>query len=276
MKKELDRSRKRSGMEKNMKLEVQGVDVALSGREIIKSATLKVRSGELVGLIGPNGSGKTTLLKSIYRYLSPSGGVVLLDGTDIRSLSHKERARQMGVVSQFTQLSFDFTVEEMVLMGRAPHKGALSRDTAQDYAILEDALSRVDMLDYRKRSFLTLSGGEKQRILLARALAQQAEILILDEPTNHLDMKYQIQIMDVVQSLGIGVLAALHDLNLTLLYCTYVYVLKGGRIIAHGRPEEVITSDLIRHVYEVEGTVIRHPVTGKLQVLFSPGQAKRL
>ena len=168
-------------------------------------------------------------------------------------------------------MSFDFSVEEMVLMGRAPHKTALSRDTEEDYRIAEEALRRVDMLDFRDRSFLTLSGGEKQRILLARALAQQVEILVLDEPTNHLDIKYQIQIMDVVKSLGVGVLAALHDLNLTLMYCYYVYVLKNGSVVAEGPTEDVITEALIRRVYEVDCSVQRHPKTGKLHVVFFPG-----
>ena len=251
-----------------MELETRQVSVTLSRKEIVKQVSLQVKDGSFVGLLGPNGSGKTTLLKSIYRVLKPSHGAVLIDGRDINALSYRETAKRMGVVSQFNNLSFDFTVEEMVLMGRAPRKRAFDRDTEEDYLIAEDALRRVEMLDFRDRSFLTLSGGEKQRIILARALAQQVEMLILDEPTNHLDIKYQIQIMDVVKSLGIGVLAALHDLNLTLMYCNYVYVLKDGRIVAHGPTESVITEDLIRNVYEVECSVARHPVTGKLNVTF--------
>ena len=251
-----------------MELETKEVSVTLSRKEIVKQASLQVRDNAFVGLLGPNGSGKTTLLKSIYRVLKPSSGVVYIDGADIRTLSHRETAKRMGVVSQFNNLSFDFTVEEMVLMGRAPHKRAFDRDTEEDYRIAEDALRRVDMLDFRDRSFITLSGGEKQRIILARALAQQVEMLILDEPTNHLDIKYRIQIMDVVKSMGVGVLAALHDLNLTLMYCSYVYVLKDGRIVAHGNTEEVITEQLIRDVYEVDCSVSRHPVSGKLNVTF--------
>ena len=231
-----------------MDLETRQVSVTLSKKEIVKQASLRVREKEFVGLLGPNGSGKTTLLKSIYRVLKPSHGVILINGGNIDELSHRETAKRMGVVSQFNNLSFDFTVEEMVLMGRAPHKNAFDRDTEEDYRIAEDALRRVEMLDFRDRSFLTLSGGEKQRIILARALAQQVEMLILDEPTNHLDIKYQIQIMDVVKSLGVGVLAALHDLNLTLMYCNYVYVLKEGRIVAYGPTEDVITEQLIRDV----------------------------
>ena len=251
-----------------MHIETRDLSITLSHKEIVKQASLKVREKEFVGLLGPNGSGKTTLLKSIYRVLKPSIGVILIDGEDIKTMSYRETAKRMGVVSQFNNLSFDFTVEEMVLMGRAPHKKAFDRDTEEDYRIAEDALRRVDMLDFRDRSFLTLSGGERQRIILARALAQQVEMLILDEPTNHLDIKYQIQIMDVVKSLGVGVLAALHDLNLTLMYCTYVYVLKGGRIVAEGPTEQVITEKLINDVYEVECSVSRHPKSGKLNVTF--------
>lgn len=251
-----------------MKLETKDLSVTLGKKEIVHQVSLQVQSGEFVGLIGPNGSGKTTLLKSIYRVLKPAGGIAYLDGKDIRSMSHRQSAQTMGVVSQFTNLSFDFTVEDIVLMGRAPHKGTFSRDNAQDYAIVEECLRRVDMLDFRTRSFLTLSGGEKQRILLARALAQQVKLLVLDEPTNHLDIKYQIQIMDVVKSADVGVLAALHDLNLTLMYCTYLYVLKNGQVVAQGKPEEVITEDLIRRVYEVDCQVLRHPSTGQLYVVF--------
>ena len=251
-----------------MNLNAKDVSVTLSGREIVKQVSLEVKGRQFVGLLGPNGSGKTTLLKSVYRGLKPSAGLVTLDDVDIQKLAYRDTARRMGVISQFTVMSFDFTVEEVVLMGRAPHKTAFSKDTEEDYRIAEDALRRVDMLDFRDRSYNTLSGGEKQRILLARTLAQQVELLILDEPTNHLDIKYQIQIMDVVKSLGVGVLAALHDLNLTLLYCDDVYVLKDGRIVAHGKTEDVVTEKLIRDVYEVDCAVQRHPKNGRLYVTF--------
>lgn len=251
-----------------MKIETKDVVVTLSKKEIVKKVSLQVKNNEFVGLLGPNGSGKTTLLKSIYRVLKPSAGYIYMDDTDISQISIKETAKRMGVVSQFNNLAFDFTVEEMVLMGRAPHKKAFSQDTEEDYRIARQALEKVNMTDFKDRSFMTLSGGEKQRIILARALAQEVDMLVLDEPTNHLDIKYQIQIMDVVKSLGVGVLAALHDLNLTLMYCNYVYVLKDGKIIAHGPTEKVITEKLIRDVYEVDCSVERHPKSGKLHVTF--------
>ena len=251
-----------------MNLSAEEVSVRLSNRDIVREVSLHVAERRFVGLLGPNGSGKTTLLKIVYRVLKPSAGLITLDDVDIRKLSYRETARRMGVISQFNVMNFDFNVEEVVLMGRAPHKAAFSRDTEEDYRIAEEALKRVDMLDFRDRSYNTLSGGEKQRVLLARTLAQQVELLILDEPTNHLDIKYQIQIMDVVKSLGVSVLAALHDLNLTLLYCDYVYVLKNGRIVAHGETEDVITEQLIRDVYEVDCAVQRQPRSGKLYVTY--------
>ncbi|MBR0416624.1 MAG: ABC transporter ATP-binding protein [Firmicutes bacterium] len=251
-----------------MKLETKDVVVNLSKKDIVKKVSVQVKDKQFVGLIGPNGSGKTTLLKSIYRVLKPAAGEILIDDIDIKGVSVKETAKRMGVVSQFNNIAFDFTVEEMVLMGRSPHKKAFSQDTEEDYRIAHEALAKVDMLDFKERNYTTLSGGEKQRILLARTLAQQVEMLVLDEPTNHLDIKYQIQIMDIVKSLGIGVLAALHDLNLTLMYCDYVYVLKDGKIVANGPTEEVITRDLIKSVYEVDCSVERNERTGKLYVTF--------
>ena len=163
-----------------MRLNARDVSVTLANRELVKQVSLEVRDKRFVGLLGPNGSGKTTLLKSIYRVLKPSAGLVTLDDANIQKLSYRDTARRMGVISQFNEMNFDFTAEEIVLMGRAPHKSAFSRDTEEDYRIAEDALRRVDMLDFRDRNFNTLSGGEKQRILLARTLAQQVELLILD------------------------------------------------------------------------------------------------
>ena len=146
-----------------MKLSADSVTVTISRKDIVKQVSVQVADGQFVGLLGPNGSGKTTLLKSIYRVLKPSAGIVTLDGTDIREMSYRESSKRMGVVSQFTNMSFDFTVEEIVLMGRAPHKKAFSQDTEEDYLIAEEALRKVDMLDFRDRMFMTLSGGEKQR-----------------------------------------------------------------------------------------------------------------
>ncbi|QRG69541.1 ABC transporter ATP-binding protein [Brevibacillus choshinensis] len=251
-----------------MKLAAKDISISLGNEQIIHDICLEVKAGEFVGLIGPNGSGKSTLLKSIYRVLKPVAGRIFLDGDDLYQLAPRESARRMAVVRQESSVEFDFTVLEMVLMGRSPHKGMFQMDTPEDMHIGKEALARVGMTDYSERSFFSLSGGEKKRVLIARALAQQAELLVLDEPTNHLDVRYQLQVMDLVKQLGIPVLSALHDLNLAAMYCDRLYVLKAGRIVASGCPDEILTADLIREVYEVETDVSIHPVTGKKHIYF--------
>ncbi|MCI8329372.1 MAG: ABC transporter ATP-binding protein [Oscillibacter sp.] len=178
-----------------MKIEPKALEALLNRNHILKGVDMDIGERELAGIIGPNGSGKSTLLK-----LKPSGGAVYLDGRSLDSYAYKESARRMSVVAQHNYYHFEFTVQNMVLMGRAPHKRALDRDNAKDYRIVAEVLEMVGMSAFVRRSFSTLSGGE-QRVILARALAQQAPCLILDEPTNHLDIKYRIQLMDLVRGL---------------------------------------------------------------------------
>jgi iron complex transport system ATP-binding protein len=253
-----------------MKLDVDRIAVELSGRRIVDEVSLMVAPGEVVGLIGPNGSGKSTLLRAIYRMLRPASGVVYLNGDDVWQLSARESARRTGVVVQETPSDFEFTVSEVVQMGRTPHKGMLSADTADDARIVEAALLRVTMGDFAERQFSTLSGGEKQRVLVARALAQQPQFLVLDEPTNHLDIHYQLEILELVRGLGITTLVTLHDLNLAAAYCQRLYLLRKGQIAAAGPPEQVLTPELLRDVFLVDVVVGRHPATGALQLSFLP------
>jgi iron complex transport system ATP-binding protein len=161
-------------------------------------------------------------------------------------------------------------VGEVVAMGRTPHKGMLAADTAADAEIVAAALRRVHMRAFAERQFNTLSGGEKQRVLVARALAQQPRFLVLDEPTNHLDIHYQLEILELVKSLGITTLITLHDLNLAAAYCQRLYMLQAGRLVASGAPEEVLTPERLREVFLVDTVVGRHPVTGALQLAFVP------
>lgn len=251
-----------------MELRTEKVWISIGNKDIVKEVSLKVETGKIVGLFGPNGSGKSTLLKGIYRTLKLNKGEVYVDGKNLKSYSSRQIAKMLGVVTQFTTLNFDFSVEEMVLMGRSPHKGAFERDKEEDFKIVRECLKTVDMEDFADRKFLTLSGGEKQRILLARALAQETELLILDEPTNHLDIKYQLQTMNIIKNLKKGVLLALHDLRLAFLYCDEVYIMKDGEVVANGAPKEVITEELIRKVYEVESRVYENPITGEMDVVF--------
>ena len=243
-------------------LDARGISVALGGRPIIQNIDIQVGQESFVGIVGPNGSGKPTLLKRIYRVLAAQGGSVLLNGQNLDQMSTRSVAGVMAVVGQFNEMNFDFTVREIVAMGRTPHKGLLERLSPDDHQCIDEALDLVGLGAYASRSYQTLSGGEKQRVVLARAIAQKPQLIILDEPTNHLDLKYQIQILSVVKRLGIGVLAAMHDLTLAAQYCDCIYVMKGGGLVAHGRPEEVLTAELIRSVYEIDCTVYKNPVTG--------------
>ena len=252
-----------------MKLEAKDIEAVLGGTPILRGVSLEVDHNDFVGIIGPNGSGKSTLLKCIYRVLKPQAGIVRLDGTDIRELSYKKSAQTIAVLAQHNYYNFEFSVQDVVLMGRSPHKRTMERDNAQDYAIVAQALETVGMADMAKRSFSTLSGGEQQRVILARALAQQTPCLILDEPTNHLDIKYQLQLLDIVKGLNRTVISAIHDLNIAAMYCTWLVVMKDGQVITQGTPRQVLTPELIREVYEVEATVSTD-AQGILRILYYP------
>ncbi len=245
-----------------MSLHLDDLSVDIAGRRIVSGIGLTVGDGEFAGLVGPNGSGKSTILKTIYRVHRPATGRVLLDGTDLLGLGHKEAARRLAVVTQESASEFDFTVREMVMIGRTPHKRSFERDTSTDHAVVDHAMERVGCQRLASRRFNTLSGGEKQLILIARALAQQADHLILDEPTNHLDIHNQVEILEVVTGLGVTVLAALHDLSLAALFCSAIHVLRAGRIVAAGSPADVLTPETILHAYGADVLVIEHPDTG--------------
>ena len=253
-----------------MEIRASDVRAVLGGSQILRGVDLRAERGELVGVIGPNGSGKSTLLKCIYRVLKPTGGAVYLDGKDLEDYSFKQSARRVAVVAQHNYYNFDFTVQDVVLMGRAPHKRALDRDNARDYQMVAQALETVGMSDFAGRSFSTLSGGEQQRVILARALAQDTPCLILDEPTNHLDIQYQLGMMDLVRGLGKTVVAALHDLNIAAAYCDWLYALQDGRLVGSGPPRDLLTPDFIRRVYQVDACVTE--LEGQLVVLYRPGR----
>ena len=239
-----------------MNIKAENINITLEKNNILKDINIEVDNKEVVGIIGPNGSGKSTLLKCIYRVLKPNDGAILLDNVDIKDMSVKESSKRLAVLSQHNNYNFDFTVKDIVLMGRSPHKKFMERDNKEDYDIVNEALKKVDMFELKDRSFQSLSGGEQQRVILARALAQQPQCLILDEPTNHLDIKYQLQLMRIVKGLGIEVIAAIHDLNIAAMYCDKIYVLKDGEIIKNGKPKDVLTQELIKDVYEVDAEVI--------------------
>ena len=251
-----------------MRVQVDHVCWSVDNREILHRVDLSIDPGSFIGLVGPNGSGKSTLLRCIYRLLKPDAGEINLDGENVWSISAREAARRTAVVLQEYPTEFEFTVEEIVCMGRNPHKNMFDRETREDLQIIEQALDQVDMVPFANRRFRTLSGGEKQRVMIARTLAQQAQFLVLDEPTNHLDIRYQLETMDLVKSLGITTLAALHDLNIATSYCDGIYIMQDGSIVAAGPPEEVLQPDLIHQVFGVGATVDTHPQTGKPRINF--------
>ena len=251
-----------------MNIQTDAIQVSFGSKTILHDISLAIQDKEFVGIIGPNGSGKSTFLKCLYRVLQPSGGKIYFDGAELSSLSHRDTALKMAVVAQHSTVNFDFSVLEMVLMGRSPYKGLLDRDQLDDYEIARHALSEVGLSDFESRNFNTLSGGEQQRVILARALAQRTECLVLDEPTNHLDIKYQLELMTIVKRLDATVVSAIHDLNLAAIYCDRIIALKEGHIVCSGTPQEVLTAETIRHIYRVSAMVQTLP-DGRLNIIYN-------
>ncbi|GAA2274693.1 ABC transporter ATP-binding protein [Glycomyces scopariae] len=249
-----------------MDLRLQDLNVALDGVRIVRDLTLDVPSGSVLGLLGPNGSGKTTALRAVYRALPPESGAVLAGGDDLWALTRREAARTVAALTQQHRTYLDFTVTEIVAMGRHPHRGG-GRLSADERAICRDAMARTDVTHLADRGALTLSGGEMQRVLLARALVQRPKILVLDEPTNHLDLRHQLDLLALIAAADITVLVVLHDLNLAAAVCDRIAVLQDGALAALGTPHEVLTTGLLRDVFDVGAQVVPHPRTGRPQVL---------
>jgi iron complex transport system ATP-binding protein len=245
--------------------------VRVGGRLLIDGLNLDVGTGRFVGILGPNGSGKSSLLKAIYRVLRPEQGVISLGGIPTQSMSAKEFARTLAVVAQEPPVEVELTVADMVLLGRLPHQGVLGGTSTADREAAAHALSTVGAVELADRAWPTLSGGEKQRVLLARALAQDAGILILDEPTNHLDVRHQFGLLRLIRGLGVTTLAALHDFNLAAEFCDEVVVLQAGTIVTAGRPADVLIDEVLYPVFGVHVEQVLHPRTGALRLLLSAG-----
>lgn len=238
-----------------MELKSFNVEFSIDSKSILNKVTLKVPKNSFVGLIGPNGSGKTTFLRCVYRVINPSNGEILLNSDNIDKLTHKEMAKKMAVLRQESSTEFDYTVEEIVAMGRFAHHKLLDPQTKEDKEIVTNCLIRVGM-DSRKKSFLSeLSGGEKQRVLIARALAQETQFMVLDEPTNHLDIHYKLQILSLIKSLGITVISAIHDIELACKYCDHIHVINKGEVVASGTPKEVVTAEMLKDVFKVYANI---------------------
>jgi iron complex transport system ATP-binding protein len=266
-----------------VQLTVNGVECRYGSVKILEDVNLALKEGDFVGILGPNGSGKTTLLKSISRTLKPHTGVILLDKADIYQLKNTELAKKLAVVPQETSIGFSFTALDVVLMGRNPHLARFQMETEKDKDIAKKAMMRTNVWHLAERPLNELSGGEKQRVIIARALAQEPKVLLLDEPLTHLDMVNQLEIMDLVKELcakeGLIVLAVIHDLNLAARYCNSGLLLKDRKVFAVGSLDEVLTSENIKSVFKVDAIVKKSLVTNSLYVIplspQKPAESKR-
>jgi iron complex transport system ATP-binding protein len=253
---------------------LQAADVSFvygPGLAGLHGVSLEIPPGDLVGILGPNGSGKTTLLRLLGGMLTPASGRVMIDGRDLARIPRREVAKRIAVVPQETRLSFEYSVLEVVLMGRYPHLGAFELESQQDLAIAREALAATGTLALEDRLFPTLSGGEKQRVIIASALAQSAGLMLLDEPTTALDPGYQIEIATLLRRLsaerGVTMAVATHDLNLAAGLCRRLILLRKGRVLAAGPTDQVLTRESVRALYDVEADVHFHAGAGHLTVV---------
>lgn len=242
-----------------------------AGDRVLRDVSFRVERAAIVGILGPNGSGKTTLLRLLGGALAPDAGRVLLDGADISRLGRRALAQRVATVPQETHSAFDFSVLEIVLMGRYPHLGAFELEGPEDVAIARDALAATGTTALAQRAFATLSGGEKQRVVIASALAQASDVLLLDEPTAALDLRYQLEIAALLvrlnRSRATTLVVSTHDLNLAAALCSELVLLRAGEILAQGATAEVLTRENVRALYDVDADVTYHQAAGRLTVV---------
>lgn len=253
-----------------IKLETKGITYSIDGKIIIDGIDISVKEGELVGIVGPNGCGKSTLLKNIYKVFTPDSGAAFIDGEDLSKLSNRKTAKKMSVMQQENIVDFDMTVYDMVMLGRFAHQKLFSGSTEEDRTIVNEYINEVGLLGYENRHFLSLSGGEKQRTLLARALSQKASLILLDEPTNHLDIGYQYQIMNILKRQNLTILCCVHDLNIAAAYCDRIILMKNKKIFDVGSPKEMLTKENIKELFDIDTMIIENEKTGRLNIIFMP------
>src|SRR5512136_1088275 len=247
-------------------IEVNSISFRYREEWVLQDVSFRVEKGEFVGVIGPNGSGKTTLLKMLYRLLSPQKGEILFELVPMKKMERADIAKRIAVVAQETQLLFPFSVLETVLMGRSPYLGHLMFENEKDLEIARKAMEWTKIHPFSERTIDELSGGERKRVFIARALAQEPEVILLDEPTANLDIHHQIDFLDLILTLnrerGLTIVIASHDLNIASEFCDRLILLQRGRIYQMGIPEEVVTKENIESVYDCEVWIDRHPVSG--------------
>lgn len=250
-----------------MRLSGKDLALAYNDRVVVEDLSIEVPDGQVSALIGPNGSGKSTLLRALARLLRPREGSVVLDGHAVHQLSSKEVARRLAILPQLLNAPESVTVEDLVWFGRHPHRSALLAPSAADRAAVEWALRATATDELRKSPVDQLSGGQRQRAWIALALAQGTDLLLLDEPTTFLDLAYQLEVLELLSDLnrdaGKTVVMVLHDVNMAAEYAHRLFVMRGGRLVAQGPPDEVLTGEMMREVFGVEVHVTSHPASGK-------------
>ncbi len=258
----------------NMVFKIHGVECNYGSHQALKGVNLDIAPGSFLGIVGPNAAGKSTLLKTIAATLQPTEGVVYFQGEDLNKIPRRDIAKQVAVVPQETEVHFPFTVMEVVLMGRHPHLDRFDRESDRDFEIVQNAMESANCWHLKDRNVLELSGGERQKVILARALAQEPRIILLDEPVAHLDLSAQLEVLNLLKEMntshGVTVVGILHDLNMAAQFSQQLIILHQGQIYRAGTPEEVLTAENIKDVYNTDVMVIKHPLTGAPQIVILP------
>lgn len=258
-------------LKNNYAVIIEGLNFAFEQEEILKGIDLKIEKGKFYSILGPNGSGKTTLIKNVSKILSSRYGNIYIGEKDIKELNSRIMAKEMALVPQNTTLEFDFSAQDIVLMGRTPYIGRFSSESEEDLKIARAAMEATNTWHLRHKSINSLSGGERQRVIVARAITQSTDIVLLDEPISSLDIYHQVEILNTIKELnlkkGTTIIAVLHDLNLAAAYSDQIIMMHKGRVHSLGTPEEILVQDRVKEVYGIDVQVIKNPVSGKPHVI---------
>lgn len=253
-------------------IKIKHLNWAYDQKKILNDITLDIEGGYFTGIIGPNGSGKTTMAKLLSKLLKSEERTVFINDQDLTDIKVSNLARTMALVPQSSSITYDLTAYEVVLLGRTPHLKRFERESQKDYDLVKQVMVETDTWQYKDRLIHQLSGGERQRVIIARALAQEPKILILDEPVTYLDVHHQLQVMTLIKQLSVSrkmtIVTILHDLNYALKYCDQVMMLNNGEIFKYGNPNDVVTIENIRAVYNIDVSIVNHPITNKPLVVF--------